>query len=70
MFYVQPGDSLLNQFGFITPNEWKTFQQLHATPEAMAHNNRLKELIQKNKFRHRLGPGGYKAAIPLWTKKE
>jgi hypothetical protein len=70
MFYVQPGDSPLNQFGFITPNEWKTFQQLHATPEAMAHNNRLKELIQKNKFRHRLGPGGYKAAIPLWIKKE
>jgi hypothetical protein len=30
----------------------------------------MKELIQKNKFKHRLGPGGYKAAIPLWTKKE
>jgi hypothetical protein len=30
----------------------------------------MKELIQKNKFKHRLGPGGYKAAIPLWIKKE
>jgi hypothetical protein len=30
----------------------------------MVRNNRMKELIQKNKFRHRLGPGGYKAAIP------
>jgi hypothetical protein len=30
----------------------------------------LKELIQKNKFKHRLGLGGYKVAIPLWTKKE
>jgi hypothetical protein len=30
----------------------------------------MKELIQKNKFKHRLGPGGYKVAIPLWTKKE
>jgi hypothetical protein len=36
----------------------------------MAHSNRIKELIQKNKFKHRLGQGGYKAAIPLWIKKE
>jgi hypothetical protein len=36
----------------------------------MAHSNRMKELIQKNKFKHRLGPIGYKAAIPLWTKME
>jgi hypothetical protein len=69
-FYVQPGVSPLNHFGFITPNKWNTFQQLHTTPEAMACSNRMKELIRKNKFKHRLGPGGYKAAIPLWTKKE
>jgi hypothetical protein len=31
-FYVHPGVSLFNQFGFITPNEWNTFQQLHITP--------------------------------------
>jgi hypothetical protein len=36
----------------------------------MTRSNRIKELIQKNKFKHRLGPGEYKAAIPLWTKKE
>jgi hypothetical protein len=69
-FYVQPGVSPFNQFGFITPNEWKTFQQLHTTPEAMTRSNRMKELIWKNKFSHRLRPGGYKVAIPLWTKKE
>jgi hypothetical protein len=69
-FYVQPSVSPFNRFGFNTPNEWSTFQQLHTTPEAMACSNRMKELIQKNKFKHRLGPGGYKAVIPLWTKKE
>jgi hypothetical protein len=69
-FYVQPGVSPFNRFGFITPNESKTFQQLHTTPEAMRCNNRMKELIRKNKFRHRLEPGGYKATITLWTKKE
>jgi hypothetical protein len=69
-FYVQPGVSPFNQFGFITPNEWKTFQQLYTTPKAMVHNNRIKDLIQKNKCRHRLGLGRYKVAIPLWTKKE
>jgi hypothetical protein len=36
----------------------------------MARNNKLKELIWKNKFKHRLGLSWYKAAIPLWTKKE
>jgi hypothetical protein len=30
--YVQPGVSPSNRFAFITPNEWNTFQQLHATP--------------------------------------
>jgi hypothetical protein len=59
----------LNRFGFITPNEWNTFQQLNDTPEAMELSNRMKELIHKNKFKHRLGLGGYKAPIPLWTKK-
>jgi hypothetical protein len=69
-FYVQPGVSPFNRFGFITPNEWNTFQQLLTTLEAMAHNNRMKELPRKYKFKHRLRPGGYKAAIPLWIKKE
>jgi hypothetical protein len=64
-FYVQFGVSPFNQYGFITPNEWNTFQQLHTTPEAMVHSNRMKELIRKNKFKHSVGPGGYKAAIPL-----
>jgi hypothetical protein len=45
-------------------------QQVHTTPEAIALSNRMKELIRKNRFKHRLGPGGYKAAISLWTKKE
>jgi hypothetical protein len=44
-FYVQPGVSSFNQFGFIIPNEWNTFKELHTTPESMAHSNRMKELI-------------------------
>jgi hypothetical protein len=31
---------------------------------------KMKELNKKNKFMHRLGPGGYKVAMPKWTKKE
>jgi hypothetical protein len=69
-FYVQPGVSPFNRFGFITPNEYNTFKDLHTTLEFMARSNRMKEVIQKNEFKHRLGLGGYKAAIPLWTKKE
>jgi hypothetical protein len=30
----------------------------------------MKELNAKNKFRNKLGPGGYKAAMPKWAKKE
>jgi hypothetical protein len=69
-FYVQPGVSPLNRFGFITPNEWNSLQQLHTTPEIIALSSRMKELIQKNKFKHILEPSGYKATIPLWTKNE
>jgi hypothetical protein len=69
-YYIQPGVSPLNKFGFNTQNEWNTFQQLHTTLEAIVLSSRIKELFQKNKFKHKLGHGGYKAAIPLWTKKE
>jgi hypothetical protein len=59
----------LNWFGYITPNEWDTFIQQHTTPQAVALSNKMKELNVKNKFRHKLGPGGYKAAMPKWVKK-
>jgi hypothetical protein len=61
-FYVQIGVSPFNLFGFITPNEWNTFKELHTAPKSMARSNRMKELIRKNKFKHRIGLGGYKAA--------
>jgi hypothetical protein len=64
-FYVQPVVSSFNRFGFITPNEWNTFKELHTSPKSMACSNKMKELIQKNNFKHRQGPGGYKVAIPL-----
>jgi hypothetical protein len=60
----------LNWFGFITPNEWNTFQQQRTSPEAIALSKKMKELNKKNMFMHRLGPGGYKAVMPKWTKKE
>jgi hypothetical protein len=64
-FYVQPGVSPFNRFGFITLNEWNSFQQLNTTTEVMACSNRMKELIQKNMFKHILGLGGYNVVIPL-----
>jgi hypothetical protein len=69
-FYIQPAVSPLNRFGFITPNEWNTFQQLHITPKAIVLDNRMKGLIQRNKFRPKLVYSWYKTIIPLWTKKE
>jgi hypothetical protein len=30
----------------------------------------MKELKKMNKFRHKLGPGGYKATMLIWTNKE
>jgi hypothetical protein len=69
-YYVQRGMSLLNQFWYIMPNEWDTFEQQHTTPEDITLINKMKELSAKNKFRHKLGHGGYKAAMPKWTKKE
>jgi hypothetical protein len=51
------------------PNEWNIFLQQHTTLDAIALNNKVKELNKKNKFMHKLGLGGYKAAMPIWTKK-
>jgi hypothetical protein len=70
MYYVQRGLSPLNRFGYIMPNEWDTFIQQHTTPQVVALTNKMKELNVKNKFRHKLGPGWYKAAMPKWGKKE
>jgi hypothetical protein len=42
------------------------------TPQAVALHNIYctSELNMKNKFRLKLGLGGYKAAMPKWVKKE
>jgi hypothetical protein len=52
------------------PNEWDTFVQEHTTLKVVVLSNKIKELNVKNKFRHKLGPGGYKDAMPKWAKKE
>jgi hypothetical protein len=62
-YYTHRGMSLLNRFGYIKPNEWDTIVQQHTTPQVVALSNKMKELNMKNKFRHKLGPGGYKAAM-------
>jgi hypothetical protein len=67
-YYVQRVLSPLNWFGYITPNEWDRFVQQHTTPDAITLNNKMKELNVKNKFKHTLGLGGYKAVMPNWTK--
>jgi hypothetical protein len=69
-YYVQQGMSPLNRFGYIMPNKWDTFAQQHTTLEVIALSNKMKELNAKNKFRHKLGPGGYKDEMPKWAKKE
>jgi hypothetical protein len=69
-YYVQKGLSPLNQFRYITPNKWDTFVQQHTTPKAIALSNNMKVLNAKNKFRHKLGPGGYKAVMLKWVKKK
>jgi hypothetical protein len=69
-YYVQRSLSPLNQFGYITPNEWDTFVQQHTTPQAVALSNKMKELNATIKFRHKLGLGGYKVVMPKWVKKE
>jgi hypothetical protein len=70
MYYVQRGLSPLNRFGYNMPNEWDTFVQQHTTSQAIALDNKMKELNTKNKFKHKLGPRGYKVAMQKWAKKE
>jgi hypothetical protein len=69
-YYVQRGLSPQNQIRYITPNEWDTFVQQHTAPQAVTHSNKMKELNVKNKFRQKIGHGGYKASLPKWVKKK
>jgi hypothetical protein len=69
-YYVQRALSPLNRFGYITPNEYDTFVQQYTTLDAIALSNKMKELNAKNKFRHKLGLGAHKVAMPKWAKKE
>jgi hypothetical protein len=69
-YYVQTGLPPLNRFGYIMPNEWDTFVQQHTTPQAVTLSKKIKELNVKNKFRHKVGPGWYKDAMPKWEKKD
>jgi hypothetical protein len=64
-YYMQRGLSPLNWFGYIMPNEWDTFVQQHTTPEVIALSNKMKDLNAKNKFKHKLRPRGYKAAMSI-----
>lgn len=68
--YVQTGLSSFDHYGFITPNEWNEFRERHITEEAKQKSEKFKELNKKNKFPHRLGPGGYKAKDEEWRKEE
>jgi hypothetical protein len=69
-YYVHRGLSPLNLFGYMMPNEWDIVVQQHTTRQDVALKNKMKVLNVKNKFRHKLGPGGYKAAMPKWANKE
>jgi hypothetical protein len=51
-------------------DEWDTFVQQYTTSKVIALGNKIKELNVKNKFRHKLGPAEYKAAMPKCPKKE
>jgi hypothetical protein len=68
-FYVQPGVS--RSIGLGSSHQTNVTPFNNCIPlQKLWRNNRMKELIQKNKFKHRLGPGGYKVAITLWTNKK
>jgi hypothetical protein len=51
----------------------KRMEHFHTTTyHSRRHSpsNKMKELNKTNKFKHKLGPGGYKTAMSIWTKKE
>ena len=68
--YLQKEESPLNDYGFITSNEWEEFKLQHSSEIAKQKSLKFKELNKRNKFPHTLGPGGYKVKEEEWSKKE
>ena len=62
--YVVQGLTPFNRIGFIMPNEWTECVSQQTSEEASPRNRQFKELNKKNKYKHFIGPGGYKAKIP------
>jgi hypothetical protein len=51
-------------------HHWEEFLQYKESEEAKEKSKKNKTNADKKKYHHTLGPGGYKAAMPKWDKKE
>ena len=68
--YLQKEESPLNDYEFITSNEWDKFKLQHSSEIAKQKSLMFKELNKRNKFPHTLGPGGYKVKEDELRKEE
>ena len=50
-------------------DHWNAFKKYKESQDATAISARNKKNADKKKYHHKLGPGGYKTAMPNWKKK-
>nr|TKW25490.1 hypothetical protein SEVIR_3G123500v2 [Setaria viridis] len=64
--YVKKGPTPFNEYGSITPAQWDEFIRQKTSPEALALNQRIRELVLSNIHKVHLRPGGYRGKIDKW----
>jgi len=51
-------------------DHWNAFKEYKESEDATEMSAKNKINADKKKYHHKLGPGGYKTAMPKWDKKE
>ena len=51
-------------------DHWNAFKEYKESEDAKELSKKNKDNADKKMYHHKLGPGGYKTAMPKWDKKE
>lgn len=67
--FVKKNLTPFNEYGRITPTQWKEFVRQKTSETAQNISTHFSEMAKKNMHRPFLGPGGYRAHVDKWNRE-
>ncbi|KAK3129524.1 hypothetical protein QOZ80_6BG0481030 [Eleusine coracana subsp. coracana] len=68
--YVKKNQTPFDKHGNISQREWDEFVEQKTSSALKELSEKMVELNKQNKYKPRLGSGGYKKKIPIWREQE